>query len=243
MLLRFAILRIRCRGQVSLLLRSQWLHRSCATITARLSLQVTAEGPLPGSGLVVANHLSYLDILFFSSRMPCIFISKSEVLSWPIFGILARCGGTIFVQRGRGSALDDVSRQLSAALRAGVAVVLFPEGTSTDGSTVLRFYPGLFQTAVDIQAPVTASAITYEADDGKEADLCYYGDITFAPHLFTVLSRKRVKATILFEDSPATYPDRKKAATTAHEHVTALRRAFETKMKLDRVNTSVRRRP
>lgn len=205
-------------------------------IADRLSLEVSATGPQPGSGLVVANHLSYLDILFFSSRMPCIFVSKADVLSWPVFGILARCGGTIFIQRGLGSVLDEVSRQLSAALKEGIPVVLFPEGTSTDGSTVLRFYPGLFQTAVDIQAPVTASAIAYQTDDGREADLCYYGDITFAPHLFTVLSQKRVKATILFEDSSATYPGRKQAAKATHEHVVALRHALRAKTELERVS-------
>lgn len=217
------MLRVRYRGEVTIQGRAQWLHRACGMIARRLSMRVRAKGPLPSSGLIVSNHLSYLDILFYSSLLPCIFVSKSEVLSWPLFGILARCGGTIFVERRRGAGLETVSRQISAALQAGIPVVLFPEGTSTDGSQVLKFFPGLFQAAAEAGAEVTPSAIAYHIADGCEADLCYYGDITFAPHLLTALARKDVHAKILFSAASTHYSDRKLAAAESQEQVIALR--------------------
>jgi 1-acyl-sn-glycerol-3-phosphate acyltransferase len=225
-LLRFAFLRMRCGGQVSLERRALWLHRACRMITHRLSMQVTVAGALPPSGLIASNHLSYLDILFFASQMPCVFVSKAEVLSWPMFGILARCGGTIFVERGRGAVLDKVSGEIRAALEQGVPVVLFPEGTSTDGSTVLNFFPALFEAAIQTGAPVYPAAIAYEMDDGREVDLCYYGDITFGPHLLTALGHDGIHAQIVFARDATRYVDRKAAARETREQVVGYREAL-----------------
>jgi 1-acyl-sn-glycerol-3-phosphate acyltransferase len=195
-------------------------------IARRLRMRVTVDGPLPSSGLIVSNHLSYLDILFFASQMPCIFVSKAEVLSWPMFGVLARCGGTIFVERGRGAVLDSVTSQMRSALGMGVPVVLFPEGTSTDGSTVLNFFPALFEAAVQARAPIFPSAISYELAGGREVDLCYYGDITFGPHLLSALARRDVHARIAFAEEAAHYSDRKSAARASREQVIAHRDAM-----------------
>jgi lyso-ornithine lipid O-acyltransferase len=188
-------------------------------IVRRLSMRVSFTGPLPSSGLIVSNHLSYLDILFYSSVTPCIFVSKSEVLAWPLFGILARCGGTIFVERGRGAVIESVSREMAKVLEEGIPVILFPEGTSTDGSSVLKFYPSLFECAVKTGMSVSPSAIAYEALDAREAELCYYGDITFGPNLFGVLSCKDVQARIAFPPHGVSYQDRKSAARDSREQI------------------------
>jgi lyso-ornithine lipid O-acyltransferase len=239
-LLRFAVLRARHSGNVSRRQRALWLHRACKMIVGRLSMRVSASGPLPDSGLVVSNHLSYLDILFFSSVMPCIFVSKSEVISWPLFGLLARCGGTIFVERGRGVAIESVSRQIAAALEAGIPVVLFPEGTSTSGQSVLPFFPSLFEAAVRNNSPVFPTAISYETDDGCEADLCYYGDDTFLPHLLSVLAHRNLHAQIAFPDRGTIYPDRKSAARESWEQVVADRETLSTRAtKVDRTFISL----
>lgn len=186
-------------------------------------MSVSASGSLPTSGLVVSNHLSYLDILFYASLMPCIFVSKSEVLSWPLFGILARCGGTIFVERGRTHGVDEPARRIADALTLGVPVVLFPEGTSSDGITVLPFRAALFQSAIVTQTPILPAAIAYSLADGVEADLCYYGEITFLPHLLAALARKGVEAKIRFEDQARIYSDRKIAAMSTWQGVVSLR--------------------
>lgn len=186
-------------------------------------MEVIVSGSAPIDGLVVSNHLSYLDILFFASVMPCIFVSKSEVLSWPLFGILARCGGTVFVERSRSHGVDEPAREIAEALTGGVPVVLFPEGTSTDGSTVLPFRTALLQPAITTHTPILTAAIGYSLADGVEADLCYYGEITFVPHLFGALARKGIKATIAFENEARAYPDRKIAGKAAWQRVVSLR--------------------
>lgn len=192
-------------------------------------MRVSFAGPLPSAGLIVSNHLSYLDILFYSSLMPCIFVSKAEVLDWPLFGTLARCGGTVFVERGRGTVIESVSRQMTNVLEQGIPVILFPEGTSTDGSSVLRFFPSLFEGTVKTGISVFPSAIAYEAADAREAELCYYGDISFGPHLLSVLSRKDVHARIAFPAHGVSYQDRKSAAYDAREQVIAHRAILTTR--------------
>jgi lyso-ornithine lipid O-acyltransferase len=222
-LARFAILRLRHRNALSLERRAEWLHSACRTITRRLSMSISASGSLPAGGLVLSNHLSYLDILFYASLMPCIFVSKSEVLSWPLFGILARCGGTIFVERDRAHGVGEPAEKMAGALRLGVPVILFPEGTSTDGSTVLPFRSALLQPAITTRTPIVSAAVAYSLADGIEADLCYYGEITFFPHLLGALSRTGIEARIAFDCEARVYPDRKIAAQAAWQRVAALR--------------------
>lgn len=222
-LIRFAILRLKNRKALSPGQRADWLQSACRTIAQRLSMKVTVSGSPPHSGLVVSNHLSYLDILFYASVMPCIFVSKSEVLSWPLIGMLARCGGTIFVERGRAHGVDESASEIADALTAGVPVVLFPEGTSTDGIMVMPFRTALLQPAIAARALILPAAISYCVYDGVEADLCYYGEITFLPHLFGALAHKGIEARIVFENEARVHPDRKTAAKAARQSVVSLR--------------------
>ena len=219
---RFAILRVKLGAALTLRDRAEWLNRACAIILRRLSMDVSASGRIPQDGLLVSNHLSHLDILLYAAVMPCVFVSKSEVLKWPMFGILARCGGTIFVERRRVHAVHDPAREIADALRSGVPVMLFPEGTSTDGSAVLPFRSAFFEPAVATGAVVCPAAIAYSVSDGVEADLCYYGDTTFFPHLLTVLARRRVRGTIVFGNE-VHVNNRKTAASAAWKEVVALR--------------------
>src|SRR5437773_7774078 len=109
---------------------------------------------MPLSGLLVCNHLSYLDIVVLSSIRPCIFVAKRDVRAWPLFGWLARAAGTIFVERNcRSAAAHEVAR-ISSAIESGLLVVLFPEGTSSDGATVLPFKSSLLQAAISARCPI-----------------------------------------------------------------------------------------
>ena len=112
----------------------RWLHASCARIARRLSLYLPeVSGGPDGSGLTVSNHLTYLDILVYGAVRPFVFVAKSEVRRWPLLGTLAKLGGTIFVDRGRSLQVAEASRQIEQGLRDGLPVLLFPEGTSSDG--------------------------------------------------------------------------------------------------------------
>lgn len=222
-LLRFAALRMKHGKDLSLRERAEWLHSACRIIAGRLSMSISASGILPSQGLVVSNHLSHLDILHYAALMPCVFVSKSEVLGWPLFGILARCGGTIFVERRRVHSVDGPARKIADALRLDVPVVLFPEGTSTDGSTVLPFHKAFFEPAIATGVPIHPAAIGYSPSDGVEADVCYYGEITFFPHLLGVLGRRSVKANVAFGDGIRGGDNRRIAALAAWRAVVSLR--------------------
>ena len=146
------------------------------------------EGQPPACGLVVSNHLSYLDIIIISAAMPCFFVAKMEIGGWPFFGKAARTGGTIFLDRSSLASAMSVAEQMTERLRLPVPVLLFPEGTSTDGAEVLRFHSRLIDPATTAGAPITAAAIRYVLEGGvEERELCWFGDEQFMPHLWKVL--------------------------------------------------------
>src|SRR6266516_123787 len=119
--------------------RATWLHRWSRFACRVMGIRVTTRGSMPLSGLLVSNHLSYLDVLVLSSIRPCVFVAKRDVSAWPLFGWLARAAGTIFVDREHRLSSSAVVDLVRATLASGSVVVLFPEGTSSDGSTVLPF--------------------------------------------------------------------------------------------------------
>jgi 1-acyl-sn-glycerol-3-phosphate acyltransferase len=218
---RFVVLRL--RGQPSPVQRALWLQSACLGILRSLGLSFRVTGAPPSHGLVVSNHLSYLDIVFLSAAMPCCFVSKTEVKRWPYFGGAARAGGTLFLDRSSRASAASVSAQMTARLRLPIPLLFFPEGTSTDGSGVLRFHSGLFQSAVDASAPITAAAIRYvPGDAAPESSLCWFGDAGFSRHLWATLAAPAFTAEITF-GQPHTYSDRRSAADTTHGLVAAMR--------------------
>jgi lyso-ornithine lipid O-acyltransferase len=214
---------LRLRGKPSAGGRAEWLYRSCRMVLRRVGFELCIIGKPPANGMIASNHLSYLDILFYGASVPCVFISKIEVRSWPLLGLLAALGGTVFIDRKSAASTAEAARRIEALLRAGVPVLVFPEGTSSDGRGVLRFHPSLFEPAVLVGDQVTAAAIGYSAAGATERDLCYYGEISFAPHLLETLQLPEILATLRF-DSPGTiYGDRKQAAALTREAVVGLR--------------------
>lgn len=218
---RFLFIYLHSRGQVSPTRRVAWLHTSCARAAARLSLLPCVTGPV-GAGLTVSNHLTYLDILVYAAARPFLFVAKSEVRKWPLLGTMAALGGTIFVDRGRSLQVAQAAGQIEQGLRDGIPVLLFPEGTSSDGSSVLPFRPPLFDSAIRTGAWVTPAAIRYHADDAAEDRVTYWGNMVFLPHLFRTLCLRGLKVEISF-DSPCHFPDRKTAARVAWQRVQSLR--------------------
>jgi len=214
---------LRFCGAVTLEQRALWLQNSARRVLKCLNAEIQVEGQPPACGLVVANHLSYLDILVFSAAMPCFFVAKMDVGRWPIFGRAARAGGTIFLDRASAASAASVADQIAARLNLPVPVLLFPEGTSTDGTEVLRFHSRLIEPAAAAGAPITAAAIGYEFADGtQERELCWYDDVEFLPHLWRVLGVKQFSARLQFGE-PRIYADRRAAASQTHADVTAMR--------------------
>jgi len=193
-----------------------WLLRRCGVV-------VTVEGTPPARGLIVSNHLSYLDILVFSSIMPCSFVSKSEVKWWPGIGWAASLAGVIYIDRTHPSATRNIQPEIAATLARGACLVLFPEGTSGDGTSVRPFHSSLLQAAVEDRSPITAACITYELEDGDpRLDVCYWGDMTLVPHAVKLFRKGEVRAHVRFSLNRRAFADRKEAARKLWEEVSAL---------------------
>src|SRR5690349_10851304 len=154
--------------------RALWLQQACRRVLRVLSVDVKTRGPIPLKGLLVCNHLSYLDILVISSTTPTVFVSKNEVKRWPIFGWFARMSGTLFVDRGRRADVTRLNLELKRALDEGSLVVLFPEGTSSDGSEVLPFKSSLLEPITRFEHPLTIGCLGYTLADGRPGEeVCY----------------------------------------------------------------------
>jgi len=218
----------RVHGPISLRGRAEWLHRSCLKAVTRLGITLDVHGPFPSRGLLVCNHLSYIDVLALSAIAPCVFVAKRQVRSWPLFGALAACGATVFVDRDRPSDTPRASTQLGHALTAGIIVVLFAEGTSSDGSTVLPFRSALFQPAVQLVQPISTAHISYAAEGGPvEKDVCYWGNMVFLPHLLRFSRLSKVNARIRFGQTASVFSDRKAAAIATRQQILDLASSWD----------------
>jgi 1-acyl-sn-glycerol-3-phosphate acyltransferase len=180
---------------------ARWLHETCLRGIRSIGVELTVQGSPPTHGLIVSNHVSYLDILVYSAAVPCVFVSKAEVEEWPIFGRYARWAGSVFVRRHDRSDAARANVSIGESLHNGVPVVLFPEGTTTDGQRVLRFHSTMLQPAIDTAAPITPCAIRYELIDGDVAhEVCWWGDMTLVPHMWNLLGKKSIRAKLIFSE-------------------------------------------
>ena len=214
-------------GPMTLERRALWLQESACSILRSLNIRSEVEGEPPACGLVVANHLSYLDIAIISAAMPCFFVAKKEIGKWPFFGKVAREGGTIFLDRKSQASATEVADVIEERMQLPVPVLLFPEGTSTDGTRVLKFHPRLIDPATKTGAPITTAAIRYAIDSGmEERDLCWYDDELFVTHMWKVLGVDGFRAQLRFGE-PQIYSHRRVAADMTHAEITAWREAGE----------------
>jgi 1-acyl-sn-glycerol-3-phosphate acyltransferase len=222
-LLDFLRIYLQTPGDVSARQRAEWLHRWCKKGLPRLRIAISREGVPPAKGLLVSNHLSYLDILVFSALSPCVFVSKHEVAGWPVFGWMSHLAGTVFVDRSRRAHTPVAQEGMEQRLAAGLLVVLFPEATSSNGSAVLPFRSALFESAIAAGVPISAAHISYESSSGNpETDVCYWGEMTLAPHVLRLFSIERVTARVRFSERAHHFSNRKQAARDMYDQVLQL---------------------
>jgi lyso-ornithine lipid O-acyltransferase len=213
---------IRGRGD-SLQARADWCHRWANRYLEVLGIELTRRGLPPNEGVLVCNHLSYVDIVVLGAARKQIFLSKREVKSWPIIGALSQCAGTLYVNRERRGDVAKLQNAFAEVIDAGLPITLFPEGTSSDGSKVMPFYSSLLEPAVRGAWAVTPSWLGYRLDEGSVADeVCYWRDMTFLPHFLKLLSKKRIYATVVFGQPVSYMRDRKELAARLHREVSAM---------------------
>ena len=220
-IVRFWLMRF--RGSCTLEQRARWVQQTCTHVLRSMDIGCKVDGQIPTRGLVVANHLSYIDIVLLSAAMPCFFVAKAEIDAWPYFGKAARIGGTMFIRRSSLASAEKVAATIGERLKVQIPVVFFPEGTSTDGN-LLPFHSRLFEPAIQSGSPVTAASIRYVISDGTpERELCWFGDASFGPHLWKTLRSPGFHAELRF-GQPHVYPHRRAAADKTFAEIASMRR-------------------
>ena len=183
--------------------RMGWVRRWTARLLAILAVRVKVSGAPPIAGvspaMIVANHVSWLDIFAINAVRKVRFVAKSEIRRWPVFGWLCAQGSALFIERARRHHASLVNRQMVAALRQGDLLVVFPEGYTSAGDVVLPFHTSLLQPALECDAMLYPVAIRYTRADGSlcsEAD--YEGDKSMLGSLLLMLTQPAIFVRLQF---------------------------------------------
>lgn len=226
-LIRFAVLLLAHAGIPERTVRARWLQCLCRRVLRVFALDWHVTGRIPSRGLLVCNHLSYLDIVVLGAATPCVFVSKHEVRGWPVFGWFASLAGTLFLRREERSAVARMTFEMRRVIDTGALVVLFPEGTTSDGREVLPFKSSLLEPATRQPHGLSVGFIEYALADGSVADeVCYWRDMTLLPHLLNLLGKRGLAARLCFTELQQASPDRKQLARQMHSEVVRLKDAF-----------------
>jgi len=198
---------------------SRWARTTAKT--ARMKIEVRGKLPRPPFFLV-SNHLSYMDIAAFASAVECFFVAKSEVADWFLLGKIARRMGTVFVKRQSRRDISRATNEIVGKIRGGENLMLFPEGTSSDGAGVLPFKSSFLEIAARHDFPVSFASINYQTTDKSvkpSESICWWGDADFLPHLWRLFQIETFTATITFGDEAIRNPSRKELTRQLHSKV------------------------
>jgi 1-acyl-sn-glycerol-3-phosphate acyltransferase len=193
----------------------------------RVSVEQMPGAEVAEHALIVANHVSWLDIFVINALHPCRFVAKAEIRAWPVLGWLAAAAGTVFIARGNRRELRHIFKGLVTVLQEGQRVAFFPEGTTSVQGEVLPFHANLFEAAIDAKAAVQPYALSYVDGGGAfHRSVDYVGDTTFMDSLLTILEGTPVVARLqALAPIDATGAHRRELAQAAHDAVgAALRR-------------------
>jgi 1-acyl-sn-glycerol-3-phosphate acyltransferase len=199
-----------------------WAGWARAVLRA-LGIRLVSRGRLPRRrALLVANHISWLDIVALLAATPARLLAKQEVRGWPVIGVLAALAGTVFVDRSRPRTLPQTVDQVGAALRAGGVVAAFPEGTTWCGASSGRFRPALFQAAIDTGTPVVPVTVGYRSADGERTTApAFIGSETLWASLRRVLALRGLEVSVVASAAlhPMPMADRRLLARVAESAV------------------------
>jgi 1-acyl-sn-glycerol-3-phosphate acyltransferase len=179
------------------------------------AIRLETHGTLPREGvLLVANHVSYVDIWVLAARVDAVFVSMRELLGWPFFGRMARSVGTVFLDRDRKREIVGANQEMARWIERGYTVVLFPEGEHSHGEEVRRFRPALLQAAVAARLPVACATIGYRTAEGDPpaSSVVAWVREPFPGHAARLASRRRIDARLVFHAELETALDRKDLA-------------------------------
>jgi len=148
--------------------------------------------------LYVMNHISWFDIPVLASLKPLHFLSKAEVKNWPLIGWFTERAGTLFIQRGAAGAAENSLNEITQCLKSGGSVVVFPEGTTTDGSSLRNFHGRLLQAAINAQVKIQPVALRYPYKDSINPHVPYIDDMTFMDSVMGLTRSKPLNVELHF---------------------------------------------
>ena len=193
-------------------LKQRWSRQLLDILGIRLD--AILAGIAPGN-LIVANHISWLDIHALNATRPMAFVAKSELRHWPLVGWLATNTDTIFLRRGSPGDARLVNAEIGTMLKVGKDVAIFPEGTSTDGTQILNFHSALFQAAVDTGRAVQPVALSYfDTDGNRSLAPAYAGETTMAESLAAILACRTL--TVRLRPTPSLDSQTRQRRELAH---------------------------
>lgn len=188
-----------------------------------IGIRTEGEWSVRGEGgcLVVANHVSWLDVFVLNTIYPSRFIAKVEVRSWPLIGWLCKRSNTIFIERAMRQDAASINQRVSLLLEQGVCIGLFPEGTTTDGKQVGHFHSALIQPAIDAGAMLCPIALRYQDENGKQSSAATFtDDMTLFQSIWRILRSPRFDALLVFTPAlAAAGENRRVLARTAQEAI------------------------
>ena len=207
-------------------INQQWSRILIAIAGARvmasgltLTAAVRRDGVETTSGgrLVLANHISWLDIIAINAVLPSRFIAKAEIREWPVLGVLVSRSGTLYIERGRRHAVAAMNQTVREHLQSGETIVVFAEGTTTDGSGLLPFHSNLIAPAIDVGAAIWPLAIRYTERGERSSAAAYIGEMGILTSLAKVLVARRllIEVAVLAPITTVGMPDRHAIARAA----------------------------
>ena len=169
-----------------------------------LSIRLRLSGALPDAKdqpvMLVANHVSWLDVYSLITVCPSRFVAKSEIRGWPFLGWLSRNVGTLFIERKKITDIVRINQDISNALTTGDLVAIFPEGTTSDGTTVKKFHASLLQSAVAVEATIYPVAIRYHDTSGELSKAPVYVDVSLLESIGQILQQPWIEVELIFAD-------------------------------------------
>ncbi|HEU0185603.1 MAG TPA: lysophospholipid acyltransferase family protein [Blastocatellia bacterium] len=195
-----------------------WARTCLKVLALKISVHGLSQDLHSNPLLLVSNHQSYLDVVIIASVFPALFVAKAEVGRWPLIGRLAKLGGTIFVNREDAHSGVSCAYRVSRALRDGAGVQVFPESTTSDGSTVLPFHGLFFASAVRSRSPVLPLTIRFQSVNGRPMDrealdtVCWYGEADFALHFWNLLNIESAEVALIIDEPIKPAPEQRAEA-------------------------------
>jgi 1-acyl-sn-glycerol-3-phosphate acyltransferase len=158
--------------------------------------------------LVLANHVSWIDVYAINAAVPSRFVAKAEIGDWPLIGTLVTLTGTLYIERGRRHAVAAMNHRVSERLKAGETVAVFPEGTTTDGTELLPFHSNLIAPALDVGCEIWPVALRYTEDGQRSKAAAFVGDMGLLTSLWNILLARRLEVEVAFLPPLATAGER-----------------------------------